>query len=298
MSRVNNRQAKYAQGSGNFNVQASLDVRDLATLAEFLVSKGEIKEGKYGQIISWCFELGLSFVRRNYVAELQEYESIEQAIAVLKSMDYSVDQFKIGGNRQLVKGMANEAMQMDFGSGVRGQQYVAGQPSAHTLDIMPTQQATYIPTPSPAVVEEPKPVSLDLAIEAAKQMFDLFGTKHPDFLWLWDKTIPDPRMSQETRDRIAFLTTPEEIQKVMDAHELQVNPPQEERDKIFREKAIEILVNVELKRIKMPPELEYLLSDLELMAEVGVKAAKRFEENERLLLAREEERKRAAELKR
>lgn len=297
--RVNNRQAKDAVGSGNFNVQASLDVRDIATMAEFLVANGEVKEGKYGQIVSWCFELGLSFLRKNYATGLHEYESIEQALGVLNSMHYSVDQFKAGGNRQLVKGMANEAMQMDFGSGIRAQQYVAGAGTTHTLDLMsaPTQPTVqYVPS-----VPEPKPVDLNTAIQLAQVMYQQNGFKHPDFLWLWDKTLPDPRVSQETRDFIAANTTDEQLDKLMEAQEYALRPPTAEAwDLKLRAFAIDVIVKnaTSSQQVAIKPEIAHLVTDPYVIAEAQPKIQEWLVERERLQVEKEEEKLKAKEQQR
>lgn len=110
--RRNNRRA--GQASGNFNVQASLDVRDIATMAQFLIARGEITNEKYGKIISWCFDLGLNYLRQKYSQELVEFEGIEDAIQALDLMGYSVDQFKAGGNRRLLQAASRQAVNLDF----------------------------------------------------------------------------------------------------------------------------------------------------------------------------------------
>ena len=113
MSRRNNR--RIGQASGNFNVQASLDVRDVATMAQFLIARGEITNEKYGKIISWCFDLGLNYLRQKYQRELTEFEQIEDAVHALDAMGYSIDQFKVGGNRRLLHAISQQSIDMDFG---------------------------------------------------------------------------------------------------------------------------------------------------------------------------------------
>lgn len=295
--RVNNRAVRVLQGSGAFNVQASLDVRDLATMAEFLVSHGEIKEGKYGQIISWCFELGLTFLRKNYADKLSEYSEIEQALTVLKSMEYSIDQFKKGGNRQLVRGMANEAMQKDFGTGIKERQYVPGEREASTMDFVPAPSAVYVPE---ARQQEPKNVTLEQAIEAAQALFEVTGDKHPDFLWLWDKTIPDPRVPKEVRELIAASTTPEHLDMLMAIQEQKLKPcTTEEWEQKLRGFAIEVIIKnaTSTQQVAVKPEIAHLVNDPDVIAEAQPKIQEWIIEREQIQLQKEKEKEKRSEFK-
>ena len=136
MSRRNNRRVGTA--TGNFNVQASLDVRDVATMAQFLIARGEITNEKYGKIIAWCFDLGLNYLRQKYSTELVEFEGIEDAIQALDLMGYSVDQFKINGNRRLLHAASQQAVSMDF-EGTEFSNYGVGQKlkNERVLDSVP-----------------------------------------------------------------------------------------------------------------------------------------------------------------
>lgn len=299
--RVNNKTIMMQQGSGSFNVQASLDVRDLATVAQFLVAKGEIKEGTYGQIISWCFELSLTYLRHNYAYELQEYELIDDALARLKSMDYSIEQFKGGRNRQLIRGMKNEALQQDFGTTIGQRQYAGSAKQAHSMEYSTSpeytghkEQGEYVPQVQNVEVGPPK-ISLDLAEAAAKQLYEQFGTKHEDFLYLWDDTIPNPHLNQEQRDRLEqvssymkkimpeYLEQQEELHRPRTPEEVQAN---------LKSSALALMLKNATSRQQMPipKELEELVKSPEMIAEIEPLIEPYRLEREKEQLAREAER--------
>lgn len=116
------------QGRGSINVQAYVDVRKLAKVAEWMV-KERVWSGpmQYGKIMQYCLECVLGHIE-SLGGEQREFDTIGEALEWLESMGFPMGQFEGYGKRNIVKALQEEAYKAEVGRGIPQAKTLAGRP--------------------------------------------------------------------------------------------------------------------------------------------------------------------------
>jgi hypothetical protein len=116
------------QGRGSINVQAYVDVRKLAKVADWMV-KERVWSGpmQYGKIMQYCLECVLGHIE-SLGGENREFDTIGEALEWLENMGFPMGQFEGYGKRNIVKALQEEAYKAEVGRGIPQAKTLAGRP--------------------------------------------------------------------------------------------------------------------------------------------------------------------------
>jgi hypothetical protein len=143
------RNNRTTQQKTSFNVQAYVDVRELAAVASYLAGCGVLKSAQYGELVHHCIDHMLDCIEAGDPEHLERFEFLTDAIDWLRENGFSMSQFKPvnggpGWNKRLITSVAEESLERDFGM-ERGSRATKGDIGKKHAIEMAAQQIAAMP---------------------------------------------------------------------------------------------------------------------------------------------------------